>query len=332
MNRKLINLIDRAKNPRDRNFRNHLYIFLICCGISLFIWFLIKMSDEYISEIKIPVSYENEPIDKLLVNADDYVTVRLRAMGGNVFSEKFFSGHESVILNLKQADIRKSRYFDKYYILTDNLKDRISHRFDYDHDIMSIDPDTLFLEFEEIISKSVKIKTRINVSCKPQYQVYDSIIISPQEVIISGPSSVIDTIRNIYSISEDYTDLDKNLETMLALSLPLNDNKISYSETEVKLNVPVEKYTESSIELPVMGSSNDTAIRIRTFPESVQLTYQVAIKDYKLVKPDMFFISAYFDTEKDKEKKLIKVKVHKSPEFIKITRIHPDKVEFLIQK
>jgi hypothetical protein len=332
LNQKLTNLIDRAKNPKDRDFRNHLYIFLICCGISLFIWFLIKMSDEYVSEIKMPVQYDNAPGDKLLVKADDHVSIRLRAKGGDIFSLKFLSGREAVRINLKHADIKKSRYFDRYYILTNNIFDDLTKLLDFDHNIISLEPDTLYLDFEEIITRSIPVKPMVEISCKAQYQVYDSIVIIPAEILVSGPASVIDTLSIIASVSKSFSDLDNTLETQLALSLPLKNDKISYSETYVKLIIPVEKYTESTIELPVAGTSGDSSITIRTFPESVQLTYQVAMKDYKLVKRDMFAVSVYYDSEKDKEKNFLKVKIDHSPDFIRISRITPDKLEYIIQK
>ena len=290
------------------------------------------MSDTYVSEIRMPVQYENAPGDRLLVQADDHISLRLRAKGGDIFSLKFFSGREVVKINLKQADIKKGRYFDRYYILTNNLFDDLSKHFDFTHDIISLEPDTLYLDFEEIITKSIPIKTNLQISCRSQYQVYDSIRVIPDEIIVSGPSSVIDTLTFVKSVSKTFSDLDKTLETMLSLSLPAEDDKISYSADEVKIIIPIEKYTESTIDLAVRSISDDPNIAIRTFPETVQLTYQVAIKDYKLVKPDMFAVSVFYDSDKDREKRLLKVRVDQSPNFIKVTRVTPDKLEFLIQK
>ncbi|HSG67354.1 MAG TPA: hypothetical protein VK994_01510, partial [Bacteroidales bacterium] len=89
---RLIELVRKALDPRDKRFRNHLYIFLICCVISLFIWFLIKMSDEYVAEVSMPVKYDNIPSQKLLVRADNQINIKIRAKGGDIFSVKFLSG------------------------------------------------------------------------------------------------------------------------------------------------------------------------------------------------------------------------------------------------
>jgi len=333
LNARLNNLVDRAKNPRDKNFRNHLYIFLICCGISLFIWFLIKMTDEYVGEVSFPVKFTNIPADKQLNNNDGSLEVRLRANGGDLFSLKYLSGRGNIDINLNQMDLKRSRYFDKYYILTNQVRIQLTERFDFAHTLIAISPDTIFLDLEDIISKSLPVKADISVDCKPQYMIYDSIQIIPSEIMVSGPASVIDTLTYISTASRTLSSLDETKEVSIPVIYPISNKQIRYSDNEVNVIIQIEQFTESTIELPVKGTSDDTGIgSIRTFPETVQLTYQVAIKDYKFVKPEMFGISAMYDPEKDKEKTFLKVLIDQQPDLIRITRVNPDKVEFIIQK
>ncbi|MBE9483860.1 MAG: hypothetical protein IMY74_03380, partial [Bacteroidetes bacterium] len=67
-------------------------------------------------------------------------------------------------------------------------------------------------------------------------------------------------------------------------------------------------------------------------PEEVQLTYRVAIKDYQRVIPEMFTLSVTYDPEKDKGKNFLKVHIERKPDFVRVNRIHPEKVEFIIRK
>ena len=332
MNPRLNNLINRAKHSRDKNFRNHLYIFLICCGISLFIWFLIKMSDDYVGEIHIPLKYTNSPADKLLTKADNEISIRLHATGGDLFSAKFLSGRKTLDVNLSRLDVKKNRYFDNYYILSSQLRNQLSQRFDFAFTGFSISPDTLFLDFEEIISKSLPVIHELEIICKPQYQIYDSVKLMPSSIMVSGPASIIDTLSSISTVSKTLQSLDKTTEIRLPLVLPFNDSKVKFSETEVNVIINIEAFTESSINLNVNSLSDDSGINIQTFPEVVQLTYQVAIKDYQRVKPEMFALSVTYDPEKDKGKNFLKVHIEQQPDFIRISRIHPDKVEFIIRK
>ncbi len=332
MNTRLNKLVNRVKHSRDKNFRDHLYIFLICCGISLFIWFLIKMSDDYVSEISIPLKYNSLPADKLLTKADNEVSIRLHATGGDLFSAKFLSGRQTLDVNLGQVDLKKNRYFDNYYILSSQLRSQLLLRFDFAYTGFSISPDTLFLEFEEIITRSIPVIPDLEIRCKPQYQLYDSLQLIPSAIMVSGPTSIIDTLSSIATVRRSLHDLEKNTELEIPLALPYNDSKVRYSETEVKAIISVEAFTESSLELAVNGLSDDSGITIQTFPESIQLTYQVAIKDYQLVKPEMFTLSVTYDPEKDRGKNFLKVRIEQKPDFVRVSRIYPDKVEFIIRK
>ena len=161
---------------------------------------------------------------------------------------------------------------------------------------------------------------------------YDSIICTPEYIMVSGPASVIDTLKYIETESRDLTGIDKTEEIVVPIVVPVRDRKIRYSEEKVTLIIPVEQFTESTIEIPLIGTSTDSGIStIRTFPETVQLTYQVAIKDYQMVKAEMFSLTAGYDPQYDKEKTFLRVNVDKSPDFVRITRIQPEKVEFIIQ-
>lgn len=290
------------------------------------------MSDEYVSEVRLPVSYQNTPENKLLLDADKYVHIRLRAKGGDIFSSKFFSSHEALNINLQQAEIRKSRYFDRYYILTDQFRNQFSNRFDFAHSVLSVHPDTLFLNFEEVVNRNIPVKSEVTISCKSRFQLYDSIQLIPNMIKVSGPASVIDTLKYIATEKKAFTDLDKNLEATVKISSALLASKLRFNHTEIKLQAMIEEFTESVIQLPVTAYADDTSAMVKTFPETVALTYKVALKDFTRVRADMFSLSVSYTQEKDMNKNFLKVQVDNKPDFIQLTRIQPEKLEFLIQK
>jgi hypothetical protein len=332
LNKKLTEWIEKARNPRDKSFRNSLYIFLICCVISLFIWFLIKMSDEYVAEVSVPVSYQNAPDNKILTQADKHISVRLSAKGSDVISAKYFSTYTPLNINLTQAELKKSRYFDRYYILTEQFKNQFSNRFNFSHTLLGLYPDTLYMSFEEIISKTLPVKARLEISCKPQYQVYDSITVDPAIISIKGPASMIDTLTSVGTEIIQFSNIDHSIETSARINLPLEDDRVILSHRNIKISIPVEEFTESVIELPVRAVSADPGQHIKTFPETAKVTYKVALRDYARVNPDMFSLTVVYNPEKDRLKNFLKINIAEKPDYVKISRITPDKVEFLIQK
>jgi hypothetical protein len=190
----------------------------------------------------------------------------------------------------------------------------------------------LYLNFENIISKRLPVKARLEVNCKPQYQVYDSITVEPAAIMIKGPASLIDTLTAIRTEKRKYTNLDRSIDETIQIDLPIEDERISLGHQNINISIPVEEFTESVIELPVMATSEDPEQRVKTFPETAKVTYKVALKDYSRVKPEMFSLIVVYHPEKDHSKNFLKIEVDEKPDYVRISRISPDKVEFLIQK
>ena len=71
-------------------------------------------------------------------------------------------------------------------------------------------------------------------------------------------------------------------------------------------------------------------ITLRTFPDKLSLTYIVALKDYKKVEPAMFVAAVNYNTTVDRKTTKLKVQITQKPKFTKITKLKPEKVEFII--
>ena len=94
----------------------------------------------------------------------------------------------------------------------------------------------------------------------------------------------------------------------------------------IRIVIPVKKYTESTIIIPVGNVFNDK--KIKTFPQKVEITYRVSLDNYKKVKSKMFTVVADSIGNGLVEGKLI-VKVKNAPDFIEVTRVFPEEVEYI---
>ncbi len=291
------------------------------------------MSSDYVAEFTIPLEFSNLPADKILIGQDHELSIRLRGEGGDLFSLKYLSPRGEIDASLNELELKKSRYFDRYYILTEQLRGKVEKRFDVEHELLSIEPDTIFLQLEDIVSKSLAVVPDISVNFKAAFMLYDSISCTPEKIMVSGPVSIIDSLTQIKTAQRSFSKLDKNTEAVIPLILPIENEKVQYSETEVQLLIPVEEFTESTVRVSVKGISEDSGYEnIRTFPAEVELTYRVALKDFQRVKTEMFQAMVLYNPGQDKDKNFLKVRIKNSPEFVRISRIVPERVEFIIEK
>ena len=93
----------------------------------------------------------------------------------------------------------------------------------------------------------------------------------------------------------------------------------------------VTKYTEASIELPLVYENVPAGYGIKTFPDKVTVKYNVALKNYEKINPANFTAVIDYNEIKSGVNKL-KVILTKYPNEINSPKIIPAKVEFIIRK
>jgi len=73
-------------------------------------------------------------------------------------------------------------------------------------------------------------------------------------------------------------------------------------------------------------------LNAKTFPDKVKIYYTVALKDYSNVEPWMIQAVADLSGVDMAEDDRIKVSLESYPSYIRINKIEPEKVEFIIIK
>jgi len=319
-----------AKKVFHSGFSKKLYIFLICCILSSFTWLLIKLSNEYTEVLDYPVTFVNIPSDKILTSDIDTIfSIKLKSKGYRILSNRIFKKHLPIRIDV--GHLIEKEHHKTHVISSSSLYQIISSQIHYTN-IISVIPDTLIFKFEKLYSKRVPVKACLSLSFAPQYKLVDSIKYNPESVIISGAKKSIDTMNVIHTLPLSLSKLNKDQNVILSFPENYKKAKITVSPQLVKINVNVEKYTETTLDVPVEMKNTKNNLKVRFFPEKVKITYLVPLNKYKEVKTDMFSAVAEISKAISLEEPKIKVEIRKYPSFVEIKKIDPDKVEYLYIK
>lgn len=149
MKRDIRGLIESARERRGKKFSFQLYVFLVCLGISVFVWVLVRLSKEYIYTVDYRLVYTGAPSMLRLTYASDTVlTLKLKAQGYDLFTERVLSGRDNQYeVNLSQVRLKLSGQAYKGYLLTPSIGYEIVSQTGYPHSYLSTSPDTIFFEF-----------------------------------------------------------------------------------------------------------------------------------------------------------------------------------------
>jgi hypothetical protein len=158
-----IEFIENARKPKGLRFRNQLYVFLVCLGISIFIWSLVRLSKDYIYTVTYHVRFINIPSNlRLISKSDSIVKLNIKVQGFDFFSDQYFKRKNQLFdVSLQHVKLIKHDNNLTGYLLTSHIGKDIATQSNYPLEIYSFSPDTLYFTFEKRNLKTTQ-PNRIN--------------------------------------------------------------------------------------------------------------------------------------------------------------------------
>lgn len=310
---------------------NRPFIFMICLFIAASLWFINAMEKQYENYVMIPVQFTNFPKNKNLISTPpSKLRAKIKARGFTLLRYKINASIYPVNFNIKSFTNSKfdNQIQGDLIILPDEYIYQITDQLDADISILDLYPDTIRFSFDNVIGKKVKVASNITTEFDNQYFMSDSIKFTPQSVTVTGPSSVLDTLKYIYT--EDIKTGRLNSSFKKNISLKIYED-LDVTPEKVQVEIPVSQYTEYIEKVSVTKLNVPDSVNIVTFPGKVELNCIIALNQFKNISPSDFQISIdYNDIKPDSRQ--IPVKILKTPPNVRIIKYQPSSVEFIIER
>jgi hypothetical protein len=150
-----IEFFRNARKRKVEKFRNQLSVFLLCLGISIFLWILVHLSKEYFYTTDYRLNYSHVPWNMRMVGCSDSIlTLTIRLQGYEFFSEQFFRRRtRECDVSLRGMKMKIGEDQINGYLVTRGIARNIAEQTTYPLEVFATSPDTIFFTFEK---KSVK--------------------------------------------------------------------------------------------------------------------------------------------------------------------------------
>jgi len=218
---------------------------------------------------------------------------------------------------------------NQYYINTTSLRDKMADEIGIESNEVEMSLQKLRFVMEKLTQKQINVYNSTELVFAPQYDLYGPIKIKPNTVTIYGPGNIIDTIDYIFTEYKRIDNISTNINENIKLINP-DPDIINISTKTVNISADVEKYTESSIEIPIDLSNSN--LKIKAFPKNVKVFFTVALKDFSEIRKTQFRVMPNFDGIDVLKASKLQLKVTEYPETVSAIRIQPSEIEFLIIK
>ena len=95
-----------------------------------------------------------------------------------------------------------------------------------------------------------------------------------------------------------------------------------------QVQVPVNEFTEKTINVPVTLVNNSDYYNVNILPKKVKVTFTTTLNKYAEISEEYFEAQANLNMWKQYGYKVLPIKVTKLPDFCRIVKIEPQNVDF----
>jgi hypothetical protein len=300
-----------------------LSLFFFCLIFAVGAWLFFALSNRYVYQASTVVKYTDFPQNKAFHSLQsDTVKLQVEGTGWQLVFSKLRIKPQSVTVNLKDLSKRN------YITFSDQLN-FINQQLESDQKVVFVQPDTLYFDFSTRSVKKVPVRVMKDIIFKGQYDISNDIKLTPEYVTVSGP---FDDLVQIDVWDTENLKLE-NIRAPISANLPLkkpSKANISIYPSVVDAKIPVDEFTEMSIDVPIKILNNKSYRDVKLLPNTVKITYMAALSNLPGIGRNSFMATVDMANWTEKKYPVLPVQLGRIPDYCKIIRVEPQAIDFII--
>ena len=194
--------------------------------------------------------------------------------------------------------------------------------------LQSFDPQQIDMDFSQRVHKEIPVVFNGDIHLEAGFQLSGDIRITPQKINAYATAAILDTLTSVKTVFTEVKKANKNITRTVQL---IKVDGVNFDPESVSITIPIEEYTEKTLEIPVSCSHIPPHYTVRMFPAVVKVTCSVPLSRFKGLSEDMFSIHIPFEDLEQNVSGTLPVKLTKKPDWVHTAILLPDKVEFILE-
>jgi YbbR domain-containing protein len=305
--------------------RRRFSAFFTCLLLAGLAWILTTLSNQYNFRLREVLTYKNTPQKRAFHSLQsDTIEVTVRGSGWQMLFSGMGEADKQLPVDLHTLENRN------YVVLNDQLR-QLNNKKVISHEIVSFNPDTLYFDFSNREIKKVPVQLVSAVRYQRQFAQSDDIVVKPAFVTVNGPANVVDKITAWKTDTLKGDSINESISKRLRLQSVKEGNLTIYPKT-VQVDVPVEEFTEKTIEVPVKVLNNTQYYNLKIIPQKVKITFTTSLSKYADTGDDLFEASIDLNLWRHNGYSVLPVKLTRQPAYCRVVKIEPRNIDFIIRK
>ena len=301
-------------------------VFLMFLLFSSLAWFINNLSGTYTSNVVFDLKYINTSENLLLTNASKHkVDVKLEAVGFQFLRFNF----ATKTVNIDLSSVKEND--NTFFIPQSSYRKQIEKQLSNSMKLLDIDTDTIFFDFQEIVSKEIPVQARIKVNLAQNYLLDGDLDINPKVVEVKGPKNEIESIKILKTLPLVLDEISSDFSQKIALYKSEALQNTTFSLANIVVSGKVSRFSERILKVPVRVINLPEGISIKTFPNEVSVLCKAKIDVLKNIESTNFQITVDYNSIDNDTKKLA-LKFSKKPKSFHSITMQEKEVTYILKR
>ena len=317
-------MIEKIKNGLKKRKVKVFLVFLLCSTLA---WFISKLSERYTSEVVVDLSYVNTPNDQMLIHAS-HDKIKINIEGGGFQFLGFSIRNKTVEIDLSSVKEKDGEYF----IPKKEYKSQIEKQMKAPMKLLEIKNDTLFFNFQEVITKKVPVKPQINLSFVRNYLLDGILVLKPDSITIKGPRNEVDIIFDVKSSEINLKELTSDFSKKINLIRPAALQNTYFSDESVTVKGKVSKFSEKNIKIKIEAIHLPENTSLKMFPNTVTILCKGSLAVLKELSSSDFEVVVDYRKAKNGGAERLPLVIQKQPTNLQSTILQEIEIEYILER
>jgi YbbR domain-containing protein len=304
--------------------RRRLSAFITCLVVAILAWVFTTLSNPYTYTVKQAINFKNAPLKRAFHPLQsDTIEAVVQGTGWQMLFSKM-NEQKPVSIDLRALDTKN------FIVLNAQLK-QINLKKEQNHQIIGFNPDTLFFDFSNRTVKKVPVQLVSAIKYQRQFAQSDNVSIKPAYVTISGPAEVLAKVKSWKTDSVKLNGINESFNSRVNLQA-VKEGNLEIVPKSVIVNIPIDEFTEKTMEIPVKLVNNHNYYDVKIFPQKVKVTFTTSLTNYPDNNEDDFEAIADLDKWRISGYSVLPVQITRTPSYSKIVKVEPQAIDFIVKK
>lgn len=299
-------LNDIIKAVRPGNASN-VRVILLCLFAATTFWFFNALNENYSTTVKYPLQFVyNQESYIALDPLPEEVQINVTGLGWNLFRNSLGIKVDPLEIPLEQpAETKK--------IVAASIPGLISDQLD-ELQLNYVLTDTLFVNIDSKLTRKFKLSIdSAGINLLNNYRIISPIASNPDSVTLTGPSSVINSLKDTIWVSLPQTEIDENYQEDVSINIP-NGGLIRRDPPTVNVTFEVEEFVKRELSVPL--KIENTPDRAYITKDDVTVSFFVRASQSENIDPSTFTVVLDFKTMRA-EDSTVRPVIQSVPDMVK---------------